>query len=151
MRTCPKCMEEIKDEATICKHCKSKVQKKRKQWHEMNTAEKISGIIVLIISALFFMWIFGVFDNSVIKENRRSDSISSICAQKEVSMKLKSPSTAKFSIMNEEILKNENQYRVLGYVDSENAFGAMIRTSYACDVEVTDTETFECNTSCELS
>jgi len=52
--------------------------------------------------------------------------------------KLKSPSTAKFQEFDEKLVKDlgGNQYKVSGYVDSENGFGANIRSNWHCTVTI---------------
>lgn len=56
-----------------------------------------------------------------------------ICAQDVVNQDLKSPSTAKFCAIQEATVYHQTgkQYFVMGYVDSENGFGAMMRTNFA--------------------
>lgn len=51
--------------------------------------------------------------------------------KKKILSSLKSPSTANFSTHLTEA-KGNNEYWVAGYVDSQNSFGAMIRTTYGC-------------------
>lgn len=55
-----------------------------------------------------------------------------ICAQDVVTQDLKSPSTAKFCKVYEATVYHQTgkQYIAMGYVDSENGFGAMIRTNF---------------------
>ncbi len=54
-----------------------------------------------------------------------------IQAQGFVLQALKSPSTAKFpALPNEAISLGDGAYRVSSYVDSQNSFGAMIRTGW---------------------
>jgi hypothetical protein len=49
---------------------------------------------------------------------------------------LKSPSTAEFSGVAETTVygKGNHKYTAIGWVDSENSFGAKLRTNYACTV-----------------
>lgn len=47
-----------------------------------------------------------------------------------VTDQLKSPATAKFS--GEIVTEDSGSYRVTGHVDSENGFGAMLRSHYSC-------------------
>jgi len=59
-----------------------------------------------------------------------------------VESQLVAPSTAEFASYNEQqfwtLGENsgtyENAYRVRGYVDAQNSFGAQIRTYYTCDI-----------------
>lgn len=49
---------------------------------------------------------------------------------------LKSPSTAKFPSKKEvKITKNKDTYIIRGYVDSQNSFGATVRTKYFAEIQ----------------
>jgi hypothetical protein len=51
-------------------------------------------------------------------------------------MLLKTPSTAKFCTLEEMIVINNNEiYQVSGYVDSQNSYGAMIRTPFTFNIK----------------
>jgi len=59
-------------------------------------------------------------------------------AQLEVRENLKTPSTAEFPwVKAEDVVEqiDDNTFFVKGYVDSENSFGAMIRTYFTCTVD----------------
>lgn len=58
--------------------------------------------------------------------------------------RLKSPSSAEFSNIQ---IKQENDsvYRVFGVVDSQNDYGAMLRSRYHCVVELKSDSTGVCN------
>ena len=55
-----------------------------------------------------------------------------------VAKNLKSPATAIFTASNVKVLQkpiyneSQNEYVYMGYVDSENGFGALVRTEYGC-------------------
>ena len=72
-------------------------------------------------------------------------------AEKEVKAKLKSPSTAKFSSSSEtSVTRNGNTWRVTGWVDAQNGFGATLRNSYAVKIEFASSDTYtvkECTVS----
>jgi hypothetical protein len=59
--------------------------------------------------------------------------------ERAVESQLKAPSTADFSgIFDSEITDNgDSTYDVVGYVDSENSFGAKIRSNWTCTVRDT--------------
>lgn len=62
---------------------------------------------------------------------RHTDSDAFTIAKKIVKENLKSPSTAKFcSILQASISNSGNSYTVIGWVDSENSFGATLRTNF---------------------
>jgi len=81
------------------------------------------------------------------KENRLGAYVS---AQEYVKQQLKAPSTAKFGACATtdttkyctKYLGNQ-RYRVATYVDSQNAFGAMIRTHFVCVMEQTADDYFK--------
>ncbi len=55
-----------------------------------------------------------------------------------VKLRLKAPSTAKFPESerdNTSISREGQVYTVVSWVDSQNSFGAMLRTVYACRIE----------------
>lgn len=55
-----------------------------------------------------------------------------------VSKRLKAPSTAKFAdLYDVKAFKEAGHFTVIGWVDSQNSFGAQIRTNYTCSVEPT--------------
>lgn len=55
-----------------------------------------------------------------------------------ISQKLKAPSTAEFQEFDESLVEkiSENEFKVKGYVDSENGFGAKIRSDWSCTVRI---------------
>lgn len=56
-----------------------------------------------------------------------------VCAKFEVKENLKAPSTAKFQSFPDAVIYKEGSYFVVEfYVDSQNSFGAMIRTDFKC-------------------
>jgi len=69
------------------------------------------------------------------------------CARDKVESMLKAPSTAKFPYL-EAVYSGGNKYALSNYVDSQNGFGAMIRTYYVCEIEFRTSDT--CATSCVL-
>lgn len=71
----------------------------------------------------------------------KSDSI--FYAEEAVKKRLRSPGTAKFPWQAPDIAPLEGQkcsWRVSGYVDSQNGFGATVRTNYTVDVTITSKE-----------
>ncbi len=77
------------------------------------------------------------------RKNKKSKTISSseavVLAERKIKTMLKSPSTANFSgYANTNIVDIENGYRVSGYVDSQNSYGAMIRSYYTIDIVYID-------------
>jgi hypothetical protein len=69
----------------------------------------------------------------------KSKTMAAIMAQDYVKEHLKAPSTAVFPNLTDSGVSidkvKECMFRIRGYVDAENSFGAMIRTTYIVDVE----------------
>jgi hypothetical protein len=61
-------------------------------------------------------------------------------AKAHVAKQLKAPATAEFPPASTTFVTavRAGEYRVAAYVDSQNSFGAKIRTSYVCDLEYAD-------------
>jgi len=71
--------------------------------------------------------------------DRGSESLAYVMCKDFVKDNLVAPSTAEFAKYTEiTVVKLENRagevYRVVGYVDSQNKFGAMIRVDYVCEI-----------------
>lgn len=95
---------------------------------------KVFGAIAIII---IIITIIANFDNDNQKKSSEI-SIQSVrnFAEDEVKARLKSPSTAEFSYDGSGVRKHEtkNFYFVDGFVDSQNGFGAVIRSPFRCKI-----------------
>lgn len=117
--------------------------KKSKQELTLETKVKIT-----LVSA-FLIFVYWVWPNSQPNEPIKRRSITQYEAkylsEEIVKENLKSPSTASFSNLREtQITQVDNGYKVSGYVDSENGFGAMIRSNYTVVViYLPETEEYE--------
>ncbi len=71
-------------------------------------------------------------ENEKIKKANSDEIGAQIMAEKFVTEKLKSPSTADFCSHSEYVFENyaTGEWSVKGWVDSQNGFGAMIRTKF---------------------
>jgi hypothetical protein len=87
---------------------------------------------------LFFAFGSGNSDNSTPeKRTSVSDAEAKVVAEAQVEAVLKAPSTAKFSKWGDtQMIPITNGYKVIGYVDSQNSFGAMIRSNYSVEIFV---------------
>jgi len=102
---------------------------------------------------LKFLWLFVIFvlifgfvgccfssgsSTSATKSEQSLEIEALVGSQMVVEDNLKSPSSAKFPYITDKLVVvtkiKENEYFVTSYVDSENSFGAMIRTFYTCKV-----------------
>jgi hypothetical protein len=73
------------------------------------------------------------------KRNCSDGPMAFIMSQGFVKRELKSPSSAKFPYAHDDGVSiqktGECKFRVRGFVDAQNSFGAMIRTPYSIDME----------------
>lgn len=145
-KKCHYCKTEIDWEASICPNCHGKII----VWS--------SGKKMLIL-ALIFLFLVGIFDmNSTspgtsttenltpavstpspeqLKKDREVASL--VFAEDIIKKVLKSPSTAKFVDVKAYELSNlKDVWAVNGYVDSQNSFGAMIRSQWEVQLDYRD-------------
>lgn len=65
----------------------------------------------------------------------RDESYSYLVSQMSIKQKIKSPSTAKFSSNYKHTFTGNCVHTFVGYLDSQNGFGAMVRTNYTTTVQ----------------
>lgn len=152
IKKCKKCMEEITDNAKICSKCNTKI--------------KYPWYLKLAIGIIIFSIVTIILIISIVSSDNKSKNISvkiipsptseslhsltssqegefSYLAQDTIIKFLKSPSTAKFPGMIMEsnkwkVIRNKELVQVSSYVDSQNSFGAMIRSNFVVQVGYTD-------------
>ena len=103
---------------------------------------------------IFFFIIFLVFkcscsqtDEQVSDNNEQNSKITALtAAQEEVKARLKSPSSADFPWGSDCVTKiSDNTYVINSYVDSQNSFGAMLRTNFTCQITLTGNDNYTCD------
>jgi hypothetical protein len=98
-----------------------------------NGGPSVSLIIVGSIAIITLL--VKMLPESEVKRTYIDKHDAKIVAEDEVKSRLKSPSTAEFSDWGRtEVTPIENGYKVEGYVDAQNSFGAMIRHNYSVEV-----------------
>ena len=138
---CPHCKTEIDWEASRCPNCHGKIT----VW----TADKKIGATILV--ALVFVAIVqtNLFTSdsstntssvsSQEQEVKDRKTISIVFAEQVIEGILKAPSTAKFVDVRAYELSNlKDVWAVNGYVDSQNSFGAMIRSQWEVQLDYRD-------------
>jgi hypothetical protein len=82
---------------------------------------------------------------SKLREARNSADIGAgLACQDAMRRRLKAPATAQFPLVREVDVDRtgDGKYSYRSYVDSQNSFGAMLRTQFSCDAETDDGENF---------
>jgi thioesterase domain-containing protein len=74
----------------------------------------------------------------------KADTAAFLRARDYMEARLKAPKTADFAGYWDSTIENlgAGKYRVTSYVDSQNGFGALIRTRYTCHLQTNDGEDF---------
>ena len=73
-----------------------------------------------------------------------NETAAKIMSEDFVTSCLKSPSTADFPWKAESVIRDGTGWRVNSYVDSQNSFGAMIRSHYTCVLENIGGDSWKC-------
>lgn len=89
------------------------------------------GLLVALIFGGALVWT--VFDGGDSADDE--GQLSEYMCQQFVKDRLKAPSTADFSD-EDHTNSGDHQWIVTGVVDAENSFGAMLRSSYRCELKV---------------
>lgn len=150
MIKCIDCGQDISDSSKICPNCgcptsKSiKAEKDRKTqeaWNNMSPKEKkIGTIVTIVIFAVIAIFLYKACSGSV-GSNYNTETNAKICAEKAVEDRLKAPSTADFCSYSQMTATNlgGDKWKVTGYVDAQNSFGAMVRQYWTVTLTLTKT------------
>jgi hypothetical protein len=92
----------------------------------------VISVLVLVLMVLVLNGCEDTFQPTPKPEH--SDASAWIMAEKFIEKRLKAPSTAKYSGVTKTKITDlgGGKYKVEGYVDAHNSFGAMIRNNYVC-------------------
>jgi hypothetical protein len=120
---CFSCRSVISKKASICPHCRSKLK----------GDFRLTGCLVLIALMLILAIAFVGCDsdNSRNSGTGVSETSAFVISRNFITRNLKSPSSADFPLLDFSSTKiGEGEYRVTSYVDSQNGFGAMVRSNW---------------------
>ena len=92
-----------------------------------------------VVASLVVIGVIGAIVDSSSKTNKKSagnESDAYLMARAFVRERLKAPSTAEFPPLSEARVWQtpDKKWHAVAYVDSQNSFGAMIRTPWSCTV-----------------
>lgn len=99
-----------------------------------DSRNKIAGALVLAALLLICCVAAYIFVSNGGEEGETPDEVTAyIMCQEFVRDRLKAPASAEFPrYTRADIVNTENRWKVEGWVDAENSFGARVRTSYYC-------------------
>lgn len=128
-KKCRYCAMMIPREAYLCPHCRKRVR--------TSPATKVALAIIIIlvllglIGSLFTGGNHGSLSKTVTVQ-QHDEKEAFYISQQIVEKILKAPSTAKFPWFSESEVRglSDGSYHVKSYVDSQNSFGAMLRSNY---------------------
>ena len=125
-KKCPECLADIPKEAKKCSHCGTK------QKQEITKKQVVGTIIVVVFFVIMFSSLGGGDDTPKPEQTTASDTQAHIMAENYVEQVLKSPSTADFpSFDYNHFDLGNNKHKIVSYVDSQNGFGAMVRSDWS--------------------
>lgn len=154
MKRCAKCGEENRRDETTCESCGavfSKVDEAISSGYERNKflaraahlarssdQENKGGFIASIVALavpvvlVIFVWktMFPIDDSASNKAGCGDGAMAFVMSQKFILRELKAPSSAKFPSSAVVTKVGECSYSVAAWVDSQNGFGAIIRSDY---------------------
>lgn len=110
----------------------------RKQCQDSEDSYRLLAAGLLVIAFIFALAVTGNHHGPDGTPSHDDDKCGAwVAAQTFVGNQLRCPSTADFGwqTYSEAVTSlGGNRYAVSGYVDSQNGFGAMVRTQFACEV-----------------
>jgi hypothetical protein len=114
----------------------------KKQKPEPTPQQKKVGCIILSFFGLLFLVIIiaKIFSDSPKKSSPEPQKFTKFGAfydsKQFVEQRLKSPGSAQWSDFSEELVEqvNDTTFKVVSYVDSQNGFGALLRSYYKCTI-----------------
>lgn len=124
MIICKECKKDVSSDAKTCPNCGFDLQKER------NKSTNNKGCIgaVLFVFAVFLIVQLIPSSNA---SNKGMEAF--IVSQDYVTPQLKTPAEAEFPTFSDSFVTiSGNIYTVHSYVDSQNSFGANIRSNYNC-------------------
>jgi len=142
---CPECKKEVSSLAKTCPHCGFQLiedEVQRTNIQSKKTKNKSGCLNWFIIGAVLLIIIYSIGSNGDDSSSSSSTSTKKFLAynyaEDFVEKKIKSPSTATFPGVTEKDRHitdiGGGIYKIKSWVDSQNGFGAIIRTNFSCTI-----------------
>lgn len=98
----------------------------------MEKLTKVALITIIVSLAFIFLVVIATSGTETETQDGSTELGACFMAQQFMTDRLKAPSSAEFENCNDATITflGNNTYEVLSYVDSQNGFGAMLRTNY---------------------
>ena len=143
--TCPECKKQISDQAAACPHCGRPMRRAAPTAYAPQPAGQAAKrkegprpflifLLIMGVIMLFYFMFSGGGNSGSQKSYSEADYKAGLytLAEKQVKAHLKAPSTAKLCKMSEtEFQKgSDGVYMMTGWVDAENSYGAMLRSTW---------------------
>lgn len=102
------------------------------------------GLLVILAVVIFFA--VTCSRSGADKNNKHSLMEAFIMSQDFVKQRLKAPASAQFATNCDEGSNqlNDSSFFIVGHVDSQNSFGALLRSNYTCRITFTDEDHARC-------
>ena len=138
--SCPECKKQISETGECCPHCGyrfSSGETTKLKGKEQKTKVIAFFVLIIIIIILFRLCSGGNNPEPKIPWDQKDNSAGAwVYTKMYVENNLKSPSSAKFPwAFTDYVHRNGTTYTISCYVDSQNSFGAMIRTYFDATVK----------------
>lgn len=114
---------------------KEEENKLKKEEEDKNLKSGCLGLVIIVALIVFFVSCCGGNEKSSSDKPKEPGKLDAyVMSQLFVEDKLKSPSTANFPVYSEEMVTDggSGAFLISAYVDSQNGFGAKVRTRYSC-------------------
>jgi hypothetical protein len=124
-------------------------QAKLKSEVDAKRQKSLLGCFAIGLLALLAMWIIGTFVDDIPETPGSETTMAQIMAEDFIKQRLLAPASASFA-GETAAYSGGNRYRVTGYVDSQNAFGAKLRKRFVCVVEKSGADNWAARMPCGL-